>query len=99
MRIESVDRRGDLGRVGTDPRGPHAVEALGLIEQGGLAARAHLGDEGRGRLGGDRDIHPSARDELGELGSARSGATEVEGLDHRPHASCCAAECTGVRQS
>src|SRR5690606_11358680 len=82
LRIQRLDGGRELLRADARRRGAHAVEPLGLLQQGGGAVLAHLGDELLGRLGGHRDVEDRARYELEELGRARTGATEVESLDH-----------------
>ena len=64
-------------------RGAHPVEALGLVEQGGNAARTHIVDQLGRHVAGTRDIGQCARHRGEQFGRAEPGSSEVNGLDHR----------------
>ena len=77
------DRGGDVGGIDSDRGRPHAVEALGLIEQGRLRrSRARRRSAAAAVSRRDRDVDLRPRDQRHQLGATGSAAAEVERLDH-----------------
>jgi hypothetical protein len=80
--VEVAHGLADLVRVDADLRGPHAVEALRLIEQGGFAALAHGVDEALRDVRGLGEVALRAGNQFGEVDAVRLDVTEVNDLDH-----------------